>query len=1194
MAISTNGTVIARLAGGLYNTVMSNATYLEVAAQDPSTLANTLYARDFAKSTDLAVATTLLANLGLAGQAGLDSWVAAQLTAAGAANKGAKIVSLLNDFAGLASDATWGTYATAFNTKVDAALAASQKTGATSGVFADAGTVAVANATFTLTTGVDGLDKFTGGAGNDSFVANNAALGTLDSIDGGTGTDSLTITDTASIPKLVIAAKDIETLSAKSTEGSVGQVAAAATIAAKQVISYNVAGLSWATGGSYTLNVGGVKKTLTAPTGAGDNTFAKAMALAIENALDEGVGAATWTPAQADITGTTFTVTSATAGVALPSISLVKLSGDTAGTLTTTSATYLPAASQVANQVTAAAVASSTFSVPADVTTATVSAATTANVGSVKTAATTVSGTDVTLSGGLSQTITASGSVYASGSTGAVVVTGSAVGGSSSNGIYVASSSTTGNKNAFGTSADITAKGTLVTGGSTVTITNAGATISSSAISSGTANGNEVRVGSDANVGVSAANASTGKETILNSALTPTGNVSVTVANDFTNTATKGGVKDVALGNGPVTVYTNGGTTASVKGATTVTVKDLGTTPLKADAAAAQLPGTSNLTTVNLDGLNGADPAATLTSDALTNVKVINSKGTTTLGVTVTNNTAAHALNLTVGNTGVSGKALSVTDSKATSVSIASEASAYGYVNDTEVTSGSGSFVRLVTPLATSVSFTNGQAVTLDQSAAAQVDKVTTINASGAGKITVDTTNTTTWAKLTAIDASTSSGAVTATITANQSFKGGSGNDSVSIAAVPNYTVDGGAGTNKIVITNSAALTGLATSVTNFQTLGLGADLTAAAGAYSSISIDSATNTSTVTGAKGAAVTVANAKYAGASLTLSNLEQDKIGLTVNLGTSDATLKGAATAQGVLTLASTTADTTTGHTTHGIESITINSSGISNKQVASGGTNAGNTFTYASADALKTLVITGDSDITVSTGGTVASKVNSIDASAATGDVTVTSVVLRATGATIKGGSGALTATGSAGADTISVGAGGGTITGSAGGDTIALATEQTGVTTLAYANGGTSSVSAYDVISGFQNYTGTAGALSDKIDFSGTAAVLANVTSTTQAGTTGIYYTAKDGIVTWLTSTGAASTVTSAAALLTAAVAIVDGTANSTVAFQLGSDTYVAHGGTTTGADATVVELVGVSGLTSVATTAGTLALLIG
>jgi hypothetical protein len=109
MAISTNGTVIARLAGGLYNTVMSNATYLEVASQDPSTLANTLYARDFAKSTDLAVATTLLANLAWLHKLVWTLWVAAQLTAAGAANKGAKIVSLLNDFAGSVNNC-WSFY----------------------------------------------------------------------------------------------------------------------------------------------------------------------------------------------------------------------------------------------------------------------------------------------------------------------------------------------------------------------------------------------------------------------------------------------------------------------------------------------------------------------------------------------------------------------------------------------------------------------------------------------------------------------------------------------------------------------------------------------------------------------------------------------------------------------------------------------------------------------------------------------------------------------------------------------------------------------------------------------------------------------------------------------------------------------------------------------------------------------------
>jgi len=196
MAISTNGTVIARLAGGLYNTVMSNATYLEVASQDPSTLANTLYARDFAKSTDLAVATTLVTNLGLSSVAGLANWVAAQLTAAGAANKGAKIVSLLNDFAGMTADTTYGAQATAFNTKVDAALAASQTTGAASGVFATAG--AATAGSFELTSGYDSI---VGTALGDSILADDGTWTALDSIDGGAGNDTLTIISTAAVAK---------------------------------------------------------------------------------------------------------------------------------------------------------------------------------------------------------------------------------------------------------------------------------------------------------------------------------------------------------------------------------------------------------------------------------------------------------------------------------------------------------------------------------------------------------------------------------------------------------------------------------------------------------------------------------------------------------------------------------------------------------------------------------------------------------------------------------------------------------------------------------------------------------------------------------------------------------------------------------------------------------------------------------
>ena len=191
MAISTNGTVLARVAGALYNTQMSNATYKEVAALDPSALVNVLYARDFNTVSDATVATTLVANLGLTGVEGLANWVAAQLTAAGA-NKGAKVVELLNGFAQMSADATYGAAATAFNTKVDSALALSQTTDNAGGTFGAIST-AVSGKTFTLTTGTN---SFTGTSANDTFDAglSTSSLQTLnsgDSLDGGAGTDEL-------------------------------------------------------------------------------------------------------------------------------------------------------------------------------------------------------------------------------------------------------------------------------------------------------------------------------------------------------------------------------------------------------------------------------------------------------------------------------------------------------------------------------------------------------------------------------------------------------------------------------------------------------------------------------------------------------------------------------------------------------------------------------------------------------------------------------------------------------------------------------------------------------------------------------------------------------------------------------------------------------------------------------------------
>ena len=188
MAISTNGTVLARLAGALYNTQMSNATYKEVAALDPSALADVLYSRDFSSVKDATVATTLVTNLGLTSITGLDNWIAAQLTAAGS-HKGAKIVELLNGFAQMTADAVYGSYAVAFNSNVDAALALSQATDNAGGTFAAAGVVS--GKTFTLTTNVE---QVAGSAGNDTFYGTHTTLTSGDALTGGNGSDTLNVT----------------------------------------------------------------------------------------------------------------------------------------------------------------------------------------------------------------------------------------------------------------------------------------------------------------------------------------------------------------------------------------------------------------------------------------------------------------------------------------------------------------------------------------------------------------------------------------------------------------------------------------------------------------------------------------------------------------------------------------------------------------------------------------------------------------------------------------------------------------------------------------------------------------------------------------------------------------------------------------------------------------------------------------
>ena len=221
MAISTNGTIITRLAGALYNEYLSNASYLELKDTAAATVAANMLTNDFAGKTDAQLATTILTNLGLTSVAGLNNWVAAQLTAAGssASAKGAKLVSMLNDYAMMTADTTYGTYATSFNAKTEASLVKSQTTGTKSGSFATADVVAITNASLVLTTGVD--TTLVGGAGSDTYTASGTTLTAGDVLAGGTGADTLQVTTTAAAAVGTgVTSTGVETISATATVGA--------------------------------------------------------------------------------------------------------------------------------------------------------------------------------------------------------------------------------------------------------------------------------------------------------------------------------------------------------------------------------------------------------------------------------------------------------------------------------------------------------------------------------------------------------------------------------------------------------------------------------------------------------------------------------------------------------------------------------------------------------------------------------------------------------------------------------------------------------------------------------------------------------------------------------------------------------------------------------------------------------------
>lgn len=216
---------------------------------------------------------------------------------------------------------------------------------------------------------------------------------------------------------------------------------------------------------------------------------------------------------------------------------------------------------------------------------------------------------------------------------------------------------------------------------------------------------------------------------------------------------------------------------ASVKGGSTVAVTDTSTS--------AALTG-STLTSVTI---NGATDDQTITANGLTTLNLTKLVGPTTVGdTTVTAKAGTRALTVTydgvdVANDGAAtAGTLTMTDAEATALNIKA--------------AGTKSFdVTTVTAKAT--------AVTIDAAVDLQMDALTagvakTVAVSGAAAVTVAAHTL----HADAVISSTNTKGVTFTgdILATQTFNGGAGNDSITLAATGTKAITMGAGDDKVVV----------------------------------------------------------------------------------------------------------------------------------------------------------------------------------------------------------------------------------------------------------------------------------------------------------------------------------------------------------------------------------------------------------
>jgi hypothetical protein len=561
----------------------------------------------------------------------------------------------------------------------------------------------------------------------------------------------------------------------------------------------------------------------------------------------------------------------------------------------------------------------------------------------------------------------------------------------------------------------------LATVTSTATATTAAATIDSTL--AGAVTGGSVAPGStftlttgtDNITGTSNNDTVIGAQTTYSDAAAPALTGTFTVLDNIALGAGTSDTLNLAIDGGGAVAYTTG----AIAAANVTGVEVLNIRALQAEAAdiVTLAAGTiSGLTAVNADRATSVVTVTGLSSTAtagmIGNGSVVN--GAFNAGWAGSATTAT--LNVSGGTTGGN---VALTGSGVTSTVINSTGTAANTIGTLGAPATSTSLKINADVGLTTGAITAAGATSITVTGAAATGTTTTVAGEATSAVRIGTAPAT----VTTIDASgMTAGGVAVTLTAAvASFKGGAGNDAVTTAALTSATasiIDAGAGTADVITVASATHVDTAVEAkqyANFEVLDVVATtLDTSLFTNSTINALKVGGNATLTNmsaAQAAAVTV----YANAAASFGVTGAATVG---QLDTLSLTVSDGLSATNTLTLGNITAA--------GVE--TINLVATDNITVSS----------LTGAAAMTNMGITGSKAVSVTTGALALNVNTIIDASAATGAVTIDATNGTANGVAIKGTTGVAvnTLTGTGQADTITGGAGNDILSGLAGNDTI--------------------------------------------------------------------------------------------------------------------------------------------------------------